>query len=410
LKGEQSALVQKVRSLSGTAMSDDPVDSPAADAAVDEFQVLREAQRKSESDIQTLTELVSDLKSTFEARVRQLFHDEIQSVHARVTALEEAQHSASSQQSELQGIRPQLDALRRSVEGLNRRPDQDSDPQVRELSQRLEAEQLYRRGCEAVFGTNGFCPIRCHKLGLSQLQQAADFGHADAQFVFARCCRDGVVCGKNLATFARYARMAAEQHHSYGESQLAVALTYGLGVERDAQRAVQLARSSAEQGNAMGESQLGRLFELGLGVEQDLFEAVRHFQAAAAQGNSFGQLNLGLALFNGRGTEADVSTAVDYMRLAAEQGNPSAQYCLAEAMAEGSGIARDPAKAARLMRKAADAGFPRAQFQFGDWLEKGLHVPKSQKRALEYYKLAADQDDATAKVAYDRLSRKSRGR
>jgi TPR repeat protein len=54
----------------------------------------------------------------------------------------------------------------------------------------FEAEQHYRRGCEYLYGMNGYGEGGEHlskKLGLSELQLSADCGHADAQFRYGQC-------------------------------------------------------------------------------------------------------------------------------------------------------------------------------------------------------------------------------
>jgi hypothetical protein len=48
-----------------------------------------------------------------------------------------------------------------------------------------EAEQLYRRGCEYFFGTNGYGERGeglSRTLGLFELKKSADLGHVDAKY------------------------------------------------------------------------------------------------------------------------------------------------------------------------------------------------------------------------------------
>jgi hypothetical protein len=69
---------------------------------------------------------------------------------------------------------------------------QTSKVQQKKLSNQerlFESEQMHRRGCEYLFGTNGF-GIRgeylSKTLGLSLLKSAADLGHVDAQYHYGQ--------------------------------------------------------------------------------------------------------------------------------------------------------------------------------------------------------------------------------
>jgi TPR repeat protein len=60
----------------------------------------------------------------------------------------------------------------------------------------LEAEQLYRQGCEYFYGTNGF-GLNAKALGLSLLKGSADMGHSDAQYRYGNCLLHGEGCEKD---------------------------------------------------------------------------------------------------------------------------------------------------------------------------------------------------------------------
>jgi TPR repeat protein len=58
----------------------------------------------------------------------------------------------------------------------------------------IEGEQAYRRGCEYLYGTNGF-GLRgegiAKTLALSLLKQSADMGNSDRQYRYGRCLLRG---------------------------------------------------------------------------------------------------------------------------------------------------------------------------------------------------------------------------
>jgi hypothetical protein len=57
------------------------------------------------------------------------------------------------------------------------------------LGRFFESEQEYRCGCEYLFGTNGF-GLRSEEFlkaqGLLHLKCSADYGHVDAQYLYAQ--------------------------------------------------------------------------------------------------------------------------------------------------------------------------------------------------------------------------------
>jgi TPR repeat protein len=118
----------------------------------------------------------------------------------------------------------------------------------------LATEQAYRRGCEYLFGANGFKDGKrlSQHLGLLQLKRAADAGHADAQYEYGRCQRDGIGCEADCVRGAEYLRRSAEQGSSYAQTAFGRCLENGLGVVKDLDRAAEFYRLSAEQCNSSG--------------------------------------------------------------------------------------------------------------------------------------------------------------
>jgi hypothetical protein len=57
----------------------------------------------------------------------------------------------------------------------------------------FESEGRYRRGCEYLYGTNGY-DSTSQGFGFSLLKSAADAGHSDAQFECGKCLSEGKGC------------------------------------------------------------------------------------------------------------------------------------------------------------------------------------------------------------------------
>jgi TPR repeat protein len=238
----------------------------------------------------------------------------------------------------------------------------------------FEAEQSYRRGCEALFATHDH---DCHgeflseKLGLSILKGAADAGHTDAQYRYGRCLLIGRGCAPDATTARRYLTLSANAGNSYAESSLGKCFRDGQGGPQDIAQAVKLIKQSAGHGNAVGQNNLAWLYENGVGVAKDLVLAVKYFKHSATQGNSWGQCRY------------------------------------AQCLVDGIGCAADPAVGVSVVKKAADKGFAFGQCTYGSYLERGTGIDQDKRLAKHYYKLAMEGGYTAAAAAYSDLAAQS---
>jgi TPR repeat protein len=234
-------------------------------------------------------------------------------------------------------------------------------------SRNFESEQLYRRGCECFFGTNGFGERGeelSQVLGFSQLKRSADLGHTDAQYQIGRCLLRGEGCSVNLREGAQYLRQSADGGNSFGENWFGTCLREGSGVEKDDVLGFEFVKRSAAAGNARGQNALGYCFELGHGTAKDLHGAFESYKRSMEQGNSIGQNNYGCRLAEGIGTTADPAAGVAIVKRASDQGLPLAQYRYAVYLEAGKGVVQDVAQAAEYYRRAMEGGYPDAKAQY----------------------------------------------
>jgi TPR repeat protein len=285
-------------------------------------------------------------------------------------------------------------------------PSSDLGQKVADVERKLEAEMLYRRGCNYIFGEAGFLSMKSQVLGLTQMHQASNMGHADAQFIYGQCLRDGIGCEKNPREFVHFTRLSAEQGNSYGEARYSYALFYGCGAPRNDDLAFDYAQRSSQRGNSVGQNQIAVAYENGRGVAKNPMVALQFYKLSADQGNSYGQMNYGMALVDGTVIPQDIPKGVDYFRLAAQQGNSYAQALYGQALVEGRGIVKDLNRGARWIKRSADQGSSEGEYQFGCCLESGKGIPKDLKMSMKYYRLAAEEGHTSAKTAYDRLRRR----
>jgi TPR repeat protein len=312
---------------------------------------------------------------------------------------------------EIRDLRQAFDEFQKATmvlvhEEISRIPSSDLGQQIAELQRRLDADMLFRRGCNYIFGEAGFLSMKSQVLGFTELRQAADMGHSDAQFICGQCLRDGIGCEKNPRDFVRYTQLSAEQGNSYAEARYSYALLYGFGISRNDDLAFEFAQRSSQRGNSVGQNQLAVAYETGKGVAKNAMVAIQFYKLSADQGNSYGQMNYGMALIDGSVIPQDIPAGISYFKLAADQGNSYAQALYGSALIDGKGVVKDINRGAEWIKKAADQGSSEGQYQYGWCLENGKGVPKDIKRATEYYRLAADQAHTNAKTAYDKLKRR----
>jgi hypothetical protein len=132
------------------------------------------------------------------------------------------------------------------------------------------------------------------------------------------------------ATALKELRPLAERGDATAQQELGILYMNGLGVPRDAARAVQLFRLVAKQGDAEGEALLGSMYETGQGVQKDDHEATRWYRLAAEQGHTFAQSSLGASYLYGRGVPQNDILAHMWFSLAAACGDSAARDMLKE--------------------------------------------------------------------------------
>jgi TPR repeat protein len=243
------------------------------------------------------------------------------------------------------------------------------EERISSLTRLFEGEQQYRRGCESLYGTNGFGEkggYLSERLGFSQLKQSADSGHSDAQFQVGRCLLSGRGCSEDKADGRVYLERSASAGNSSAESEFGRCLQFGYGGAEDKALAAEYFRRSANRGNARGERYFGLILQFGRGVAEDPVRAVEYYERSAAQGNSWGRHNL------------------------------------AQCLMDGTGCAVDPARGASLMKLSADQGNSTAQNRYGLFLEGGNGVGVDRRMAAHYFKLAMHDGHKEAKAAYER--------
>jgi TPR repeat protein len=130
---------------------------------------------------------------------------------------------------------------------------------------------------------------------------------------------------KDSTEAVKWLLQAAEQGHAKAQFELGLLYGMGEGIPQDTEEAVKWYRQAAEQGYAKAQFVLGLLYGMGdERIPQDTEEAVKWYRKAAEQGLDQAQFILGLCYREGEGIPKDSTEAVKWLRQAAEQGNEDA--------------------------------------------------------------------------------------
>lgn len=181
---------------------------------------------------------------------------------------------------------------------------------------------------------------------------------------------------------------------------------YGIGVERNPQKAFSALQEAAKKGNARAHMLLNKCYQFGFdAVQCDEKLALDHLKLAATAGDAVAQYCLADAMQDGRGVPKEprqaellLARSIPVVLDLAAKGDMEAQLACGMAAWYGSGMSRDLEKAAGWFQKAADQGHPTARIKLTA-LADLHHNPKlDKKQVFELIKLAAEQGHVAAQT------------
>jgi hypothetical protein len=187
---------------------------------------------------------------------------------------------------------------------------------------------------------------------------------------------------------------AAILGNPYGQANLANALFFGIGTDRDLAEALRWALKGAEGDVPMALNQLGWQYRMGMGVSVDTAEARRDYQRSAELGDTTGESQLGWMYAHVE--PIDYQLAMKWYRKAADQNDQNAENNIAYLYENGLGVLQDYGQAASWYQKAAANGYARSQFHLGNLYDLGHGVPHDATKARELIRKAADGGDDEA--------------
>jgi TPR repeat protein len=161
---------------------------------------------------------------------------------------------------------------------------------------------------------------------------------------------------------------------------------YGIGVERNFEKAFQLYKDLSDRGHSWGQCDLGRCYQY---RDSNFDEAFRLYTLAANQGLSSAHYFKTVCYTHGKGTRPDAQAALATLQKLAKEGYPPGLYGLGNFYRNGTVVKKDPVKAVKFYELAGEDS--KALYELGLCYEHGLVVEKNPKEAFKRYHAAAVQ-------------------
>jgi TPR repeat protein len=216
------------------------------------------------------------------------------------------------------------------------------------------------------------------------------------------------IYGRVLDAAKRYAE-AAEQYSAadragYPRAAAALGGLYymGLGVPKDAVKAIGLYRRAGDSGYAEAYAILGTIY-----LEQqppNFRQAIAAYDRATRAGSPLGQVGLGEMYGGGVGVTKNQTRAVSLFRQAADKGEPLGMFDLGVSYLIGAGVQKNTETGFLWLLRAAELGIPPAQNAVAHMYETGEGVAENRGEAIAWYRKIAEQGDPTAQANLARLS------
>lgn len=258
-----------------------------------------------------------------------------------------------------------------------------------------DVNALYGMGC--YLKSNGGAQSNTAE-AISYMQQAAHFGHSGAQLEMARMLIGGGQADpQSYKDAVVWLTQAAQKGSQEANTLLACCYKNGLGIQADANQAIQLLQKAADSNVLDAQVLLGTALLIGDNAPRSIPRGIAFLKNAAQEGNSCAQWKLALCYKNGMGIMRDTREAEKWFIKSAEgrfqQGLPW--------NASVPGLRFDEAVAT--FQALANLDHKQAYYWLGLCLEDGLVVKQDFAKALELYSRAAQKGLEIASTAAHRL-------
>jgi len=166
--------------------------------------------------------------------------------------------------------------------------------------------------------------INCQEYqSLEELKAAAESGDSNAQYFLGAHYQfedndyDSISDKKAIYWYEK----SSEQNNAFGCYGLAWYYQFGIVVQKDIKKALNLYLKSAELGYVGAQAVVGRKYLEDNSTEQNIEKAIYWLEKASEQGHAHSQYLLGKIYYEGNGTEKDITKAIHWFQQALKQEN-----------------------------------------------------------------------------------------
>ena len=234
----------------------------------------------------------------------------------------------------------------------------------------IKAFQCYEKGSKrddvdalirlAFFHTHGIAckvnPSESERL----FKRAVDLGSAQAWFELGRSCfRKGIKEGQKQIQSEALQSIAKAEEKGFKEALIFKAYFTVSGssvVSKDVQKGTQILKEAANTGDINSLIILGDLYHFGIGVQKNADKALEYYRRGADRGSVAAFVKLGKLLIDYPSISIEAATIRLWEEEAERHNHPGAQYLMGVLHWMGVGIEGSEEEAVRFLRMAADGG------------------------------------------------------
>ena len=253
---------------------------------------------------------------------------------------------------------------------------------------------LYFLGFNLIFGINS---EKNMSEGVRLLEIATYKGDRTSAILLAECYLKGLGVNSDAQKAVELLIQNPLEENKKFHYLLGKCYLQGNGIEQDLHKALEHLKKSAKLGHCMAKSDLGDFYYEGCGVPVDYYEAMKWYKDALDNhSDSYSACRLGFMYMFGEGTSKNEQTAMNYYRIAAEKGDTLAQRIISREYLCGGRLPKDYTKAKEWIEKAAKKGDTKAQIILGSYYANDYGF-KDFKMTYKWFLEAANQGDDEAK-------------
>ncbi|QYY37148.1 tetratricopeptide repeat protein [Ruficoccus sp. ZRK36] len=258
------------------------------------------------------------------------------------------------------------------------------------------ATRLYRHGR----GDN-----KDWKDAFERFGQAAEAGHAEAQFYLARMYQYGHYTYQDFEKAYHWYQVAGANGSFRAYNNLGYMENTGQGREPNIERAIEYYQKSSDMGFSMASGNLANIYRDGeMGIPADINRALHYQRLALLQWDYFSSDYLkDLAkwtIFESDETDpVAIEQALRTLELLEETGNASAAYLLGYYYDREDGEYAEKESFKHFL-KSAEGGITDGMIKSGHKLYNGIGTEKDREAALFWYRKTLDQDEDNKYAIY----------